>query len=82
MLKVYRICFSNEPRRPPPEMVSGLLSARPWWLRRAYRAKPDQSRFDFSPVPYLSEEDQQGEDARKATHEGMHKIEFRYEDTI
>lgn len=23
MLKVYRICFSNEPRRPPPEMVSG-----------------------------------------------------------
>lgn len=83
MLNALTYVFSNELRRP---LVWQTVSSIPPVIKEEpFRAKPDQSRFRFTTSPYISEEDQQGEDARKATRErtiGMHKIEFWYADTI
>lgn len=67
MLNALTYVFSNELRRP---LVWQTVSSIPPVIKEEpFRAKPDQSRFRFTTSPYISEEDQQGEDARKATRE-------------
>lgn len=86
MLNAYRTFFKRIAASftRPPGMANSIIHSS-GDSEEPFARKPDQSRFDFSPVPYLSEEDQQGEGARKATRErtkGCTRSRLRIEDTI